>query len=310
MRMCFPYATALLAAILLPALSHTAELKDPTAEELEKIAVAAPAAPTVKPKAPRKILVCSLVPTGYVHSSIPYGQAALQAIAEKTGAFEVVISDDISLFEPGNLKQFDAVFFNNANNELFMPPDFKKLSEKKQAKALKRDAALKASLVDFIKSGKGVAVFHASLAIFREWDEWGGIIGGRFDNHPWNKEVTLRVENPSHPLNKAFGGPSITLTDEIYQVKGPYSRETHRVLLTLDLEKSGEPNVAELHREDKDFALAWIKPYGKGRVFYCGLGHMHELFWNPAILQFLLDGIQFAAGDLEADMTPSAKLSK
>jgi hypothetical protein len=94
--------------------------------------------------------------------------------------------------------------------------------------------------------------------------------------------------------------------DEIYQFTGPYSRNALRVLLSLDLEKTGEPNAAEVHRTDGDFALAWIKPYGKGRVFYCGLGHEHDLFWNPAILRFLLDGTQFAAGDLQADMTPSA----
>ena len=287
--------------------AHAAQLKDPTPKELARIREAAPDKPSVPPKSPRNVLVFSLVPTGYVHSAIPYGEAALQAIAEKTGAFNVEIADDIAVFEPENLKRFDAVFFNNANNELFLPPDFNKLPKNEKEAARKRDAALKTSLVDFIRGGKGVAVFHASLAIFREWDEWGNIIGGRFDNHPWNKEVTIHVEEPGHPLLQAFDGTEFKVHDEIYQVKGPYSRNTHRVLLTLDLEKSGEPNVSEVHRTDGDFALAWIKPYEKGRVFYCGLGHEHDLFWNPAILRFLLDGVQFTVGDLEADMTPSAE---
>ena len=58
-----------------------------------------------------------------------------------------------------------------------------------------------------------------------------------------------------------------------------------------------------IHREDNDFAMSYIKRYGRGRVFYCGLGHMHDLFWNPTVLQHWLDGIQYVLGDLEADAT-------
>ena len=53
--------------------------------------------------------------------------------------------------------------------------------------------------------------------------------------------------------------------------------------------------------------MTWIKSYGQGRVFYCALGHQHELFWNPIVLQHYLDGMQFVLGDLKADTTPSAK---
>ncbi|MFP4500866.1 MAG: ThuA domain-containing protein [Candidatus Hydrogenedentota bacterium] len=280
----------------------------PSEEELAKIRDAAPEKPTVQPEQPRQLLVFSLVPTGYVHSAIPYGKAAVQAIAEKTGAFEVTITDDIAVFEPESLARFDAVFFNNANNELFLPPDFNELEDTAKKEALARDARLKQSLAGFIQGGKGVGLLHAALATFREWEEWGDIVGGRFDNHPWNKEVTLRVDDPDHPLTAAFPEPAFKITDEIYQVTGPYSRETHRVLLSLDYESAGEANAGEVNREDKDFALAWVKPYGEGRVFYCGLGHYHELFWDPQVLRFLLDGIQFTLGDLDADMTPSAKL--
>ena len=65
-----------------------------------------------------------------------------------------------------------------------------------------------------------------------------------------------------------------------------------------------------IHREDMDFAMTWVKSYGKGRVFYCALGHQHELFWNPIVLQHYLDGMQFVLGDLKADTTPSAKIDE
>ena len=44
-------------------------------------------------------------------------------------------------------------------------------------------------------------------------------------------------------------------------------------------------------------------------MFYCSLGHNEHVFWNPKVMQYYLDGIQFALGDLEADTTPSAALS-
>ncbi len=69
-------------------------------------------------------------------------------------------------------------------------------------------------------------------------------------------------------------------------------------------------SITPARRKDQDFAMTWIKNYGKARVFYCALGHRHELFWNEMILQHYLDGVQFAAGDLKGDTTPSAKLRK
>ncbi|MBM4090564.1 MAG: hypothetical protein FJ276_14250 [Planctomycetes bacterium] len=55
-------------------------------------------------------------------------------------------------------------------------------------------------------------------------------------------------------------------------------------------------------------AIAWIQQVGKGRVFYCSFGHDGRIFRDPRILQFYLDGIQYALGDLQADATPSAML--
>ncbi|MBE3133024.1 MAG: hypothetical protein IMZ55_06100, partial [Acidobacteria bacterium] len=51
---------------------------------------------------------------------------------------------------------------------------------------------------------------------------------------------------------------------------------------------------------------AWVKPHGKGRVFNTSFGHRTELFWNPRVLRFYLDAVQFAAGDLAAPTDPRA----
>jgi type 1 glutamine amidotransferase len=235
-------------------------------------------------------------------------------MGQKTGAFTAVLTEDDALFEPQSLKQFDAVVLNNTNEEIFLPEDFAKLPPPEQAKARQRDEMLKKSFAEFLQAGGGLAVIHAGVNSFRDWPEFGAIVGARFDNHPWGSgsTVVLRVEEPSHPLLAAFKEPFFIVTDEIYQVTAPYSRENLRVLLTVD---PGRTRITpeqkkNIHRQDMDFAMTWIKTYGKGRVFYCALGHEHELFWNPIVLQHYLDGIQFVLGDLQADTTPSAKLTK
>jgi len=58
-------------------------------------------------------------------------------------------------------------------------------------------------------------------------------------------------------------------------------------------------------REDKDYALAWIRAWGKGRLFYCALGHRAEVTLDPTMVKFYLAGIQYALGDLKADDRPS-----
>jgi len=57
-------------------------------------------------------------------------------------------------------------------------------------------------------------------------------------------------------------------------------------------------------RSDGDYALSWIRTFGKGRVFHCTLGHAKTAYTNPSIMEHYLAGIQFAAGDLAADATP------
>ena len=61
-------------------------------------------------------------------------------------------------------------------------------------------------------------------------------------------------------------------------------------------------------RPDYDYGVSWIHSYGKGRVFFCILGHNPTLFTTPQLAQYFLAGIQFILGDLDADTTPSAHL--
>lgn len=288
------------------ALCITSSGAAPSATEIAMIRAAAPDRPSAAPQKPRKVLVFSKF-YGFNHTAVPYGKVAFEVIGSKTDAYTPMVSDDDAMFEPDNLSQFDAVVFNNTNNEIFLPEPsvYEKLSPEEKAKADARDARLKASLVDYLKRGGGLAVLHAGVASFRQWPEYGEIIGARFDNHPWvaGSTVTFRIEEPEHPLARAFRGREFVVQDEIYQFKEPYSRDLVRVIVSLDTTKTNM-NVRGVHRTDGDFPMTWVKPYGKGRVFYCSLGHQHDIFWNPVVLRHLLDGVQFVLGDLVGPIEP------
>lgn len=126
------------------------------------------------------------------------------------------------------------------------------------------------------------------------------MIGGNFDGHPWNAGGTwgLVNEDPTHPIVKdVYEGKSFELKDELYQYKG-YDRSKVRVLLALDMKHEG--NLKENgKRADNDYALAWLKEYGKGRVFVSALGHNKEVFYNPEILKMWVEGFRFVLGETD-----------
>ena len=85
-----------------------------------------------------------------------------------------------------------------------------------------------------------------------------------------------------------------------------------RVLFSIDTERTDLNQGAargQPRRADNDYALAWVRNYGRGRVFYCTVAHNPYVFWDPAMLKFYLGATQFALGDLPAPTIPSARLT-
>jgi type 1 glutamine amidotransferase len=258
----------------------------PTLSEsiLKKIEAAVPAT-AAKPKKARRILVfwrCE----GFFHGDgIAVANKALELMGQKTGAFQVDITDDYAAFD--NLAKYDAVVLNNTTQ-------LKLTEERAQA------------LLSFVRGGKGIVGIHAATDNFYKWPDGAKMMGGLFDGHPWGGGGTwaFKVEDPGHPIDKAFPNATFKFKDEIYQFKEPYTRADRRVLVTLDLSDPATGSQKGMKRADNDYAVAWIKKEGQGRVFYCGFGHGANVFQDAAMQQFLLNGTQFALGDLEADASP------
>lgn len=204
-------------------------------------------------------------------------------LSKKTGMFDVVCSQDSrSEISAEKLKDLDGIFFYTTGTLPLSPVQ-------------------QSEMLGFIRSGKGFAGSHCATDTFYGWKEYGEMIGGYFDGHPWHTKVRVLVEDGSHPATKHMP-KAFEITDEIYQFRTPYTREKLRVLMRLDMDSVKNPGK----RKDGDNALAWVRSYDKGRVFYTALGHRDEVWANPLFQQHVIGGLRFIFFLEDGNTTPSA----
>ncbi len=228
---------------------------------------------------------------GYRHEAVSHAMATIERLGNETGLWDTTIRTDTEVltkkkleYNAKNLNDFDAVLFYTGGE-------------------LPMDASQKADLLSFIHDdGKGFIGVHSATITFTEWPEYGEMIGGYFDEHPWGTfDAPILVEDPNFPGMQQWTR-SFVLNDEIYQLRN-YSRDKVRVLMRLDPSKLDLSNP-KVHRTDRDFAVTWARMYGKGRVYYSNLGHVKENWDDRKIQQMYVEGIKWALGLVNADATP------
>ncbi len=301
MRLRVPAAAAAALLALLCASARAFAPRPVKPHERQKIEAAIPKKPVVKPAQPRKLLIFDLN-VGYPgHGSIGPANLAFTRMGEETGAFEAVVSRDPEVFRPESLKQFDAVFLNNTVGNLF------------------EDPALRRSLVEFVYAGGGLLGVHGTSVAFtrwpgahEDWPEFGLMLGARGASHRDSREhVFIKLDDPGHPLNAPFSGKGFEYRDEFFRFHKAYSRHRVRVLFSIDVERTDftKKALGGCYRKDDDYALAWVRRYGRGRVFYSTIAHNPSVFWDARMLRVYLGAAQFALGDLPAPTIPSARLT-
>jgi type 1 glutamine amidotransferase/HEAT repeat protein len=276
-----------LAIIVASLLFGTEIIGQVTSAQEAKISKALPKQVVKNLKNNRRLLVFSRT-EGYRHDAIPFANKAIELMGKKTGAFETVFSEEMSVFEPESLKEFDAIVLNNTTNLKF------------------EDPALRQSLLQFVKNGKGLMGIHAATDNFYNWPEAAEMMGGQFDGHPWDGQGIWAVEvsDPNHILNQGFENKKFKINDEIYHHKKLKLRENSRVLISLDMQDSVNLSPEGVHFTDKDIPISWVSSFGNGRIFYCSFGHTPAIYWNSEILTHYFAGIQFLLGDLPAETKP------
>ena len=290
----------------------------PTPQDLKKIEELTPDKPAAAPAKPRKLLCWGRI---WTHMGNPMTEETVKILGKKTGAFEVVASDDPQMLLPEKLKDFDALFLNGLHDPTpFLPHWFKDMPKEQQAAAQELDQKVKQSILKFVaEDGKGIAGIEGSICALAGWKEFGEMMGAFYAGH-YVGTFVLKVDDPAHPLTACLGGQTFKVFDQAYVPGPPYSRKKLRVLLSLDLTQTADPiddpksawlkpSVKKLEESTgrKEYPISWVKAHGKGRVFYCSLGVQKAPYSSPLFMRYLLAGIQFAIGDLPADTTPSAK---
>jgi len=240
---------------------------------------------------PKKRILAIGAVKGWQHEATSHGLATIWKLGQESGLWETFIRTDTQLLtkktleaNAKNLDYFDAVIFYTTGE-------------------LDMDDSQKADLLKFVRDeGKGFIGVHSAADTFYTWPEYGEMIGGYFDLHPWNQFLApVIVEDLENPIVRHFPA-EFRVHDEIYQFKN-YSRDRVRVLMRLDHSKI-PLNAEGVHRTDNDFAVAWIRNYGKGRVFYSTLGHREDSWDRPDVQTMWREAIKWTLGLTEANATP------
>lgn len=308
---------ALVLVMLLGSLAHAerlpyakSDIVPPTPEWLASVEKNAPAQPTVK-AAPRNLLVFSLK-TGFDHRVMPHVDRVFEILGRKSGAFKTTVTTNIEWLIPEHLEPYDVLVLNNncsmaPRRNLFLD-QLETNATYASWTATQRQAksdALEQSLLDYVAGGKGLVVIHGAPTMLNNSARFTEMVGAAFDYHPANQEVTVRPVDENHPLVAAFRGQGPLIhRDEPYCFKGAYDKLDFRPLLSMDAQtlKDDQQRVGDRVRY-----VAWIRRHGKGRVFYCSPSHFPESYESATLLRFLLDGLQYAAGDYPCDDSPLRK---
>lgn len=141
-------------------------------------------------------------------------------------------------------------------------------------------------LLSFVEGGGGYAGVHCASDLTTAEGEGREepvpalreLIGGHFVTHPEQAAFDVNVVYSHHPVSA--GIEDFHVWDEPYVVD--YDEDV-QVLARMD------------HPENGDMPVAWVKPYGDGRVFYCSLGHHRPAHTNAGVQSLLVNGVRWAA---------------
>ena len=202
---------------------------------------------------------------GFRHQSLHKSEEVMEQLGNKND-FEVTLTQMAQLkLTAANIKNYDVIVFYTTG-ELPLSDDQKTL------------------LLNWIKGGKLFLGLHSATDTFYKWPEYGEMINGWFDGHPWTQEteVTIKVDDRSHPITSHLP-ESMTFKEEIYQLK-EFNPEKVKVLVSLDTTKT---NMTLKGIRAKQFPLVYFRDYGKGKVVYNAIGHRPDI-WTSEWYQTMI----------------------
>ncbi len=220
---------------------------------------------TKKTIAKPSILVFSST-KGFHHASIADGKMALLKMGVEKN-WKVDTTDDATVFNEANLKQYAAVVFLNTTGNI--------LYDEQQTAFQK-----------YIQAGGGFVGIHAAADTEYDWPWYNNLVGAYFDSHPKPQVALYTVVNKDHPA-VSFMPDTLRRLEEIYNFKS-FKKELVTVLITVDEKSYTGGKLPDYH------PIAWYHNYDGGRAFYTEWGHHPETFTDPLFLQHIAGAIKWA----------------
>jgi type 1 glutamine amidotransferase len=208
-----------------------------------------------------------------VHGVLDQAAVGVAQVGEMQG-LESKRVDDVRAIEPSELRDTRALALFTIGETPWSAPQ-------------------RTAILDAVRAGTmSVLSIHSATDSCYGWDEYGSLVGARFDGHPWTQTFTADVVDPSHPACSHLGSEWIW-HDEVYQFRD--LRADAQVLLRV---RDGDLDLGAPGARPPSFGypLAWCFREGDGRVFSTSLGHFPGAWESPAYLRHLAGGLEWALG--------------
>lgn len=258
------------------------------------------AAQQAPPAAPPKTQV--LIVTGQNGHDWRGTTPLLRKALEDTQKFEVRVTEEFRGAGPETLAPYDLVVLNYFE---------------RGRPELRWGARTDTAFLDWLRAGKGVVVYHFSMAAFDGWTEYEKISGGNWrpnnGHHSARHDFTVDIKDQDHPITRGLKLSFPQPNDELYGNLRWQPAGSYHVLATAyddhELYKASRTDARApqpLEGAGAHEPMLWTTQYGQGRVFVTALGHDSEVVQTPAFVTTFTRGAEWAAtGNVTLPVPPS-----
>jgi len=237
-------------------------------------------------QAPKKLQV--LIVTGQNTASHDWHGTTpvLRKLLEDTGRFEVRVTEE----------------FRGAGKDTLAPYDLVVLSYYDARKPeLRWGERTDAALLDFVRGGKGLVIYHFALAAFDGWSDYEKLCGGNWrpnnGHHSARHDYTVTIKDTGHPITRGMKPTFAQVNDELYANLKWQPADSFQVLATAwddhKLYKPGEKQP--IPGDGLAQPILWTTKLGTGRIFVTAMGHDADAMKTPGFITTLTRGTEWAA---------------
>jgi scyllo-inositol 2-dehydrogenase (NADP+) len=135
-------------------------------------------------------------------------------------------------------------------------------------------------LLDFVRGGGGFVGIHSASDSFLGSRAYIEMLNGEFLTHPHHHEFPVNIVEKNHYLTVRV--PDFTIYDEMYHLQ---NHDPAKCTL-----------LAQTPWQGKQMPMAYVRPYGQGRVAYLALGHTMQAWNHPEFQKLLIRAIAWSTG--------------